>query len=111
VPIPSKGKPKIDEDVAPNAVPSMSPPRWPKRSAQRQGIDPKTGRSAMGVAVIARQAELVSQGYERISNGLLTPEASAAWRSLKDAGLVESRIDALNQGVLLLKATKLRKRK
>lgn len=65
----------------------------------------------MATAVAARQAELIAEGYERISNGLLTPEASAAWKELRRAGFVESRTDALNQGVLLLKETRLGKPK
>lgn len=77
---------------------------WPKKS-ERTEVDPKTGKRKMALAVEARRAALVEQGYERL-NGLLPPEAAKAWRELKDAGFVETRMQALAEGLILLRDTR-----
>lgn len=80
-------------------------PRWPKNS-EKSEVDPKTGLTKMSAAVEARRAELMEQGYERL-NGMLPPEACKAWRELKEAGEVETRLEALSEGVILLRNVRL----
>lgn len=86
-------------------APKKKVPLWPKDS-ERSEIDPKTGLTKMSAAVEARRALLVDQGYERL-NGMLPPEACEAWRELKEAGVVENRLQALSEGVVLLRDTRL----
>lgn len=108
-PIAKSVKPAAPRARAAKKAAAKPAPRWPTK-AEKGNVDPKTGRTAMSIAVEQRREELVEAGYERL-NGMLPPEAAEAWQALKEAGFVKTRLQAITEGVLLLRDTRMAQKK